>query len=89
MGDQGKIIVLKKQILDLERKRSELIERRSHQTGRLLTEINRALESRGWFTVSSSPILLPEEYDPDGELRRLEDQITKLNKAVKSEEEKL
>jgi hypothetical protein len=85
MGDQGKIIVLKKQILDLESKRSELIERRSHQADRLLTEINRALESRGWFTVSSSPILLPEEYDPDGELRRLEDQITKLNKALKGE----
>src|SRR4029077_18592412 len=54
-----------------------------------LLEIDRALQSRGWFTVSSSPVLLPREYDPDSELRDLDDQITDLSRGLVGEEEKL
>jgi hypothetical protein len=50
MGDQRKIIVLKKQIRDLESKRREVIQGRPQQTGRSLAEIDRELQSRGWFT---------------------------------------
>ena len=88
MGDQSKIVVLQKQISDLRNKRSELIEGRSRQTRRTLLEIDRALQSRGWFTVSSSPVLLPREYDPDSELRDLDDQITDLSRVLVGEEEK-
>ena len=89
MGDQSKIVVLQKQISDLRNKRSELIEGRSRQTRHTLLEIDRALQSRGWFTVSSSPVLLPREYDPDSELRDLDDQITDLSRVMVGEEEKL
>jgi hypothetical protein len=89
MGDQSKIVVLQKQISDLRNKRSELIEGRSRQTRHTLLEIDRALQSRGWFTVSSSPVLLPREYDPDSELRDLDDQITDLSRVLVGEEEKL
>jgi hypothetical protein len=88
MGDQSKVVVLKKQISDLRNKRSELIEGRSRQTRHTLLEIDRALQSRGWFTVSSSPVLLPLEYDPDSELRDLDDQITDLSRVLVGEEEK-
>jgi len=89
MGDQSKIVVLQKQISDLRNKRSELIEGRSRQTRHTLLEIDSALQSRGWFTVSSSPVLLPREYDPDSELRDLDDQITDLSRVLVGEEEKL
>jgi hypothetical protein len=89
MGDQSKIVVLQKQISDLRNKRSQLIEGRSRQTRHTLLEIDRALQSRGWFTVSSSPVLLPREYDPDSELRDLDDQITDLSRVLVGEEEKL
>jgi hypothetical protein len=88
MGDQRKVNLLKDQIRDLESKRREAIQGRSQQTGRLLAEIDRELQSHGWFTFSSSPLLLPREYDPNGELRHLDDQIKKLGKDLTGEEEK-
>jgi hypothetical protein len=89
MGDQRKITVLKKQMRDLESNRSELIEGRSQQMGRTLAEVDRELQSRGWFTFSSSPLLLPREYDPEYERQHLDDQITELGKALTGEEDEL
>jgi hypothetical protein len=88
MSDQKKVTLLKDQIRDLESKRREVIRGRFQQSGRLLAEIDRELQSRGWFTFSPSPVLLPREYDPDGELRHLNDQIKKLGKDLVGEEEK-
>jgi hypothetical protein len=34
-------------------------------------------------------VLLPREYDPDSELRDLDDQITDLSRVLVGEEEKL
>jgi hypothetical protein len=88
MGDQSKVNLLKNHIRDLESKRREVIQGRPQQTGRSLAEIDRELQSRGWFTFSSSPVLLPREYDPDGELRLLNDQIKELGKDLTREKEK-
>jgi hypothetical protein len=82
----GKINALKKEIRDLERKLSVLVEERAHQTGYSIAEIVHELDDIGY--LATTPVLEGKKYDPDGALRRMAYKLTKLSKALRDEEAK-
>jgi len=85
MSDPKKIGALKKQIGKLEDDLRLVIEECARVSHHSESEIRQALEDRGWLT-STPPLVLPEECDR--KLRHLDNQITKLKKELKNEEEK-
>jgi hypothetical protein len=86
MGDQNKIAGLRKRIRDLEIKLDELVETRARQTGYSKAEIMLELDDIGYLTTT--PVIEPKKYDPDGQLRRLAYKLTELAKALRDEEAK-
>jgi hypothetical protein len=84
MRDHQKIAGFKKQIGQLNAQLQEEIEEASRRTGHSRAEINLALEDRGW--LRSTPV--PEGYDPTGKIGSVQDQLVRLRKQLKDEEEK-
>ena len=84
MRDHQKIAGFKKQIGQLNAQLQEEIEEASRRTGHSKAEIDLALEDRGWLR----PAPLPEEYDPTGKIGSVQDQLVRLRRQLKDEEEK-
>jgi len=84
MRDHQKMAGFKKQIGQLNAQLQEEIEEASRRTGHSKAEIDLALEDRGWLR----PAPLPEGYDPTGKIGSVQDQLVRLRRQLKDEEEK-